>query len=73
VTERVHPYINAWWPPGHGLGYEHTFTHAVADLLNAIAEDRMPQPNFAEGVRVQAVLEAVEASWALKKWVQVKG
>lgn len=72
VTERVHPYVNAWWPPGHGLGYEHTFTHAVADLLNAIAEDRMPQPDFAEGVRVQAVLEAVEGSWAQKRWVRVE-
>jgi predicted dehydrogenase len=72
VTESVHPYVSAWWPPGHGLGYEHTFTHAVADLLNAVAEDRMPQPDFAEGVRVQAVLEAVEESWAQKKWVQVK-
>lgn len=72
VTERVHPYVSAWWPPGHGLGYEHTFTHAVADLLNAVAEDRMPQPDFAEGVKVQAVLEAVEESWAQKRWVQVK-
>lgn len=72
VTESVHPYVSAWWPPGHGLGYEHTFTHAVADLLNAVGEDRMPQPDFAEGVKVQAVLEAVEESWAQKKWVQVK-
>ncbi len=72
VTESVHPYINAWWPPGHGLGYEHTFTHAVVDLLNAVAEDRMPQPDFAQGVRVQAVLEAVEESWVQKKWVQVQ-
>jgi len=72
VTESVHPYVSAWWPPGHGLGYEHTFTHAVADLLNALAEDRMPQPDFAEGVRVQAVLEAVEESWAQKKWIQVE-
>ncbi|MFQ5885841.1 MAG: Gfo/Idh/MocA family protein [Anaerolineae bacterium] len=72
VTESAHPYVSAWWPPGHGLGYEHTFTHAVVDLLNAVAEDRMPQPDFAEGVRVQAVLEAVEESWAQKKWAQVK-
>lgn len=72
VTESAHPYVSAWWPPGHGLGYEHTFTHAVADLLNAVAEDRMPQPDFAEGVWVQAVLEAVEESWAQKKWVPVE-
>lgn len=72
VTESVHPYVSAWWPPGHGLGYEHTFTHAAADLLNAVAEDRMPQSDFAEGVGVQAVLEMVEESWAQKRWIPVK-
>ena len=29
VTEPTHPYLSAWWPPGHGLGYEHGFTHQV--------------------------------------------
>ena len=33
VTEPTHPYVDAWWPPGHGLGYEHTFTHEVVDLV----------------------------------------
>ena len=36
VTEPVHPYVAAWWPPGHLLGYEHGFTHQVVDLLTAI-------------------------------------
>ncbi len=37
VTEPTDPYVSAWWPPGHVLGWEHTFTHEVADLVNAIA------------------------------------
>ena len=40
VTEKVHPYVKAWWPPGHIIGYEHTFTHTVFDLLEGIADDR---------------------------------
>ena len=33
VTEPTHPYVGAWWPPGHLLGYEHSFTHEVVDLV----------------------------------------
>jgi predicted dehydrogenase len=64
VTEPEHPYVNAWWPPGHGLGYEHGFTHQVVDLVNAIAENRQPTPSFDDGLRVQRVLGAVEDSAA---------
>ena len=64
VTEGGHPYVGAWWPPGHGLGYEHTFTHEVKDFLEAIGEGRDPAPSFADGLRVQRVLAAVEASAA---------
>ena len=62
VTDPAHPYVGAWWPPGHGLGYEHGFTHQVVDLLNAIAEDEDPTPSFADGLQVQRVLDAVERS-----------
>ncbi|MFC5290539.1 Gfo/Idh/MocA family protein [Actinokineospora guangxiensis] len=62
VTEADHPYVGAWWPPGHLLGYEHTFTHEVADLLDAIAGGTDPAPSFADGLRVQRVLAAVENS-----------
>ncbi|MGP4111004.1 Gfo/Idh/MocA family protein [Streptomyces sp. 4N509B] len=62
VTEPGHPYVAAWWPPGHLIGYEHSFTHQAVDLLTAIAEDRDPAPTFADGLRVQRVLAAVEAS-----------
>ena len=44
VTEPDHPYVSAWWPPGHGLGYEHGFTHQVVDLVTAIAEDQPARP-----------------------------
>ncbi|WP_306191285.1 Gfo/Idh/MocA family protein [Streptomyces sp. MK5] len=64
VTEPGHPYLDGWWPPGHGLGYDHTFVHQVRDLLTAIDEDRDPEPSFADGLRVQRVLAAVEHSAA---------
>ncbi|MFF4196194.1 Gfo/Idh/MocA family protein [Nonomuraea sp. NPDC001831] len=64
VTEPDHPYVGAWWPPGHGLGYEHTFTHEIKDFLEAVATGADPSPSFADGLRVQRVLAAVEASAA---------
>ncbi|WP_248958039.1 Gfo/Idh/MocA family protein [Sphaerisporangium perillae] len=64
VTEPGHPYAGAWWPPGHGLGYEHTFTHEVKDFLEAIGTGTDPAPSFADGLRVQRVLAAVEESAA---------
>ncbi|MEV8592839.1 Gfo/Idh/MocA family oxidoreductase [Streptomyces sp. NPDC052012] len=62
VTEPDHPYLEAWWPPGHGLGYEHTFVHQARDLVHAVAEGRAPEPSFADGLQVQRVLAAVEES-----------
>lgn len=64
VTEPEHPYIAAWWPPGHGLGYEHGFTHQVVDLVDAIARGEQPTPSFEDGLAVQRVLDAVGRSAA---------
>ncbi|MEV0598988.1 Gfo/Idh/MocA family oxidoreductase [Streptomyces sp. NPDC050315] len=64
VTEPDHPYLEGWWPPGHGLGYEHTFVHQARDLVHAIAAGTEPAPSFADGLRVQRVLAAVEESAA---------
>lgn len=64
VTEAEHPFFDAWWPPGHGLGYEHTFTHQAVSFARAIAEGREPTPSFADGLYVQQVLDAVERSAA---------
>jgi len=71
VTESVHPYVKAWWPPGHIIGYEHTFTHTVFDLLEGIADNRVPTPNFVDGVRNQLVLDAIERAARRQRWVQV--
>ncbi|GLY81986.1 Gfo/Idh/MocA family protein [Actinoallomurus iriomotensis] len=64
VTEPEHPYVAAWWPPGHLLGYEHGFTHQVRDLVTAIDAGEQPRPSFDEGLQVQRVLEAVGHSAA---------
>ncbi|WP_310742384.1 Gfo/Idh/MocA family oxidoreductase [Microbispora sp. H13382] len=64
VTEADHPYAGAWWPPGHGLGYEHTFTHEVKDFIEAVAAGTDPAPSFEDGLQVQRVLAAVEESAA---------
>jgi predicted dehydrogenase len=72
VTEAEHPYAGAWWPPGHLLGYEHTFTHQFADLLAAIAGGTDPSPSFADGLQVQQVLAAVEESAAGGGWTPVQ-
>lgn len=71
ATEPEHPYVAAWWPPGHGLGYEHGFTHQVVDLVNAIAEGSDPAPTFADGLQVQRVLDAVETSSETRTWQEI--
>lgn len=65
-----HPYVKAWWPPGHVIGWEHTFTHTVLDLLEGMADRRSPAPNFDDGVKNQRVLEAIERSAATRRWVK---
>lgn len=62
VTEPEHPYVGYWWPTGHGLGYEHGFTHQVVDLVTALGNKTQPTPSFAEALGVQRVLAAVEDS-----------
>lgn len=64
VTEPQHPYVSAWWPVGHGLGYEHGFTHQARDFIEGIAAGQQPTPSFADGLQVQQVLAAVEHSSA---------
>jgi len=72
VNEGVHPYMDHWWPPGHIIGWEHTFIHEVYDLMQAIggADDNL-HPDFNEGVKDQAVLEAVSISAENKSWIKV--
>ncbi|WP_382310365.1 Gfo/Idh/MocA family protein [Herbiconiux sp. UC225_62] len=62
VTEPEHPYVGAWWPAGHMLGYEHGFSHQARDFVEAIVAGAQPRPSFADGLQVQRVLDAVEQS-----------
>jgi len=68
ATDKQHPFLSGWWPPGHIIGYEHTFTHTVLELLLALTEKRLPTPNFEDGVKNQRVLDAVERSAASRTW-----
>ncbi|HOQ30474.1 MAG TPA: Gfo/Idh/MocA family oxidoreductase, partial [Armatimonadota bacterium] len=73
VTEGgEHRWINAWWPAGHIIGWEHSFTHQVVDLLDAIAQDKPATPDFRDGLRVQLVLDAVERSAQSGQWVSIE-
>jgi predicted dehydrogenase len=67
----IHPYAGKWWPPGHIIGYEHTFVHAVADFIDAVASGKPVQPTFEDGLINERVLEAVEESAMQRKWVKV--
>lgn len=71
VTEPEHPYVGAWWPPGHLIGYEHGFTHQAVDLINDIAAGTDPTPSFADGLQVQKVLAAVEESSNDRTWKDI--
>lgn len=71
ITEAEHPYLSAWWPPGHIIGWEHTFSHEFADLVTAIANGEQPTPSFADGLQVQHVLDAVVRSAAGGAWEKV--
>ena len=68
VTDAAHPYVGNWWPGGHIIGWEHTFTHVVKDLMDGIKSGVNPAPAFEDGFRCQAVLDAVERSSASGQW-----
>lgn len=68
ATDAAHPYVEAWWPPGHIIGYEHTFTHTVLDFLRAIDGKTTVTPNFEDGVKNQRALDAIERSAGSRRW-----
>jgi predicted dehydrogenase len=64
--------MSAWWPPGHIIGYEHSFTHQARDFIQAVHDGTAPSPSFEEALGVQLVLEAVERSAESGAWTEVK-
>jgi predicted dehydrogenase len=69
-----HEYFGAWWPPGHIIGYEHTFIHQAADIARAFGATRPKpvSPDFADAARTQAVLEAMSRSAKSRRWEKVE-
>ena len=59
-----HPYLEAYWPAAHGLGYEHGFISQVADIVRMTAgkPPEVPMPDFADAYETQRVLEAASIS-----------
>jgi len=71
VTESEHPYVGHWWPPGHLIGYEHSFVHTIADFVRAVAGQKNVAPNFADGLANQQVLAAIAESAQSRRWVRL--
>jgi predicted dehydrogenase len=71
VTDGKHPYVGAWWPPGHIIGYEHSFTHTMHDFVKAVVQGRSPRPDFEDGLHNQRVLDAIERSARTGQWVKI--
>jgi predicted dehydrogenase len=65
VSEATHPFWEWWWPPGHIIGWEHTFVHEIHHLLRAIADDGDVAPygaTFEDGYRAAEVCDAIVRS-----------
>src|SRR5690348_11915182 len=68
VTDGDQPYMDKWWVPGLGIGYEHSFVHQVADFLKGLEAGTGCSPTFREAFETQQVCEAVLDSAASRSW-----
>ena len=67
-----HPDYGAFCPaPGHGLGINDLKVIEVRNLLRAIRTNTPASPDFAEGLRVQQVMTAIELAAASGSWTRV--
>jgi predicted dehydrogenase len=71
VTDMKHPIFGNFWRPGHIIGYEHTFIAALAEFLDCLSRDEEFHPNFADGLAVQEVFDAVQRSAKSGEWASV--
>jgi predicted dehydrogenase len=72
VTEPDHPYMEGWWPPGHLIGYQHTFVNTIRDFLDGLGRRKKVLPDMNDGLRCQQVLDAIERSANSRRWATVK-
>lgn len=68
VTDGEQPYMNKWWVPGLGIGYEHSFVHQVADFLRSLETGEPCSPTFKEALDTQKVCQALVDSSATRSW-----
>ncbi|ADQ66759.1 dehydrogenase [Halogeometricum borinquense DSM 11551] len=71
MTDADDPYLDHWWPPGHVLGWEHTFVHENYEFLSAIRDGVAFSPSFEAGYAVQQILDAIERSDDSGEWVSL--
>ncbi len=71
VTDGDHPYLGKWWVPGLIIGYEHSFTHQVADFLTGLATGKPAAPSFREALPANQVCDAIIASGQSGQWVSL--
>jgi len=72
VTEKAHPYIANWWPPGHTIGWEHTFVHQFKDFFENMGGAKNPAPDFNDGLVCQQVLDAIQESATSNTWANLQ-
>jgi predicted dehydrogenase len=75
VTEGYHPWMINWWPPGHIIGWEHTFVHEITHLLDCIANNKEVAPygaTFEDGYRAAVICDAILESASTRKQVDIK-
>jgi predicted dehydrogenase len=68
VTDGDQPYMDKWWVPGLGIGYEHSFVHQVADFLKSLETGAPCPPSFRDALETQKVCQAVTESAATGMW-----
>ena len=71
VTDGDHPYLGKWWVPGLIIGYEHSFTHQVADFLDGVRTGKPAAPTFREALETNRVCDAILASGKSGQWVNL--
>ncbi|MCH9726226.1 MAG: Gfo/Idh/MocA family oxidoreductase [Planctomycetes bacterium] len=71
VTNFEHPYMDKWWVPGCTIGYEHTFTNALADFFQGLDSGKPTQPDFRSALETQKVCDAVLQSAKDQQWVEI--
>lgn len=72
VTEHDHPYLSAWWPSGHIIGYEHTFVNAFYDFINTLSGDTGIKPDLFDGAQIIRILQAIQKSSDEERRVKIE-